>query len=989
MRHDSEFVSFTRLRHGTEPDRAYFIPFGAQQDPVGAAREQSERFVSLNGMWRMRLYPRISAVPEAFPQPDFDDAAFPAFPVPACWQMHGLDRNQYTNVRYPIPFDPPYVPTENPCGAYRTQFTADARMLAQSVYLNLEGVDSFFYLWVNGQKVGWSQVSHGTSEFEITRYLRPGQNTLAILVLKWSLGTYLECQDKFRMSGIFRDVYLLLRPRQHIRDLGVRTWRAGASRAFVEAGLSWTGGTDAAAWTLYDPDGAEVASGTAGEAIRVELENARLWTAETPALYRLVLRCAGECICQCIGIRDVTVSGRQVLLNGQPLRLRGVNRHDSDPVTGFTITPEQAIRDLTLMKRHNINAIRSSHYPNAPWFPQLCDEYGFYLLDEADVECHGVTTIFQGGDAVNYGLIAQDMRFREAIMDRVRRLVLRDRNCPSVLIWSLGNESGYGPNFEEAGRWVRSADPTRLVHYEGAWHQTGGHINDSSMLDIYSRMYVSPAFLRDWLAEPANTKPVLLVEYCHAMGNGPGDLEDYEELFLREEGILGGFVWEWCDHAIDAGPDGRGGRRYLYGGDSGEYPHDGNFCVDGLVSPDRRPHTGLLELRNVWRPIRGSYEDGALTLRSCLDFADAAQRVRVRWELALDGRVVRTGALPLPPLPPRSSVRIPLPVQPPAAAGRVDLRLCYLAAQESPLLPADTELGFDQLTLRAWEAPPRPAMAAGRLDVREDEETVEICGPAFRYVFDKTTGCFASLERGGRLLTTRPMGFNVWRSPTDNDRKIRRVWEEAGYDRAQVRVADLGVTGDGPVQIRFCAVFAAVYRQPFLRCQALWEIGADGAVRLHLDGRREQNFPPLPRFGLRLFLDRAMEAFSYTAYGPWESYQDKRRASWYGCFESTALGEYVPYLRPQEHGSHFGCTALDFAENLSVRGPKPFSFRVSRYSQETLDAGTHSQDLIPDADMELCLDYRQSGIGSNSCGPVLDSRYALCEPAFTWELFFQ
>ena len=592
MQHRHEFEDWTRPHAGTEPDRAYYIPFAAGQDPVNAPRETSRRFHLLSGTWQMKLYPRITAVPDEFCKPGFDAADFAPMPVPSCWQTQGLDQNQYLNVRYPIPFDPPHVPHQNPCGAYLTRFSADEAMLSQSVYLNFEGVDSFFYVWVNGNPVGYSQVSHSTSEFDVTPYLQKGENLLAVLVLKWSVGTYLECQDKFRMSGIFRDVYLLVRPKQHIRDFGVRTWGCeDYTAAIIQTGVEWAGGEGTLEWTLYAPNGSKVCTGTAATEITIRLDKPQFWTAETPFLYHLVLQTGEETICQPVGVRDIAVRGRQVLLNGRPLRLKGVNRHDSDPVTGFTITPEQALRDLALMKQHNVNAIRSSHYPNAPWFVQLCDRYGFYLIDEADIECHGVTTVFGGGDETTFGLIAQCKEFEPLILDRVRRCIIRDKNSPAVIIWSLGNESGYGPGFEKAGCWGRDYDPTRLMHYEGSWHQTGGHVNDTSMLHIYSRMYNDPDFVRGWLADPANTKPFLLVEYCHAMGNGPGDLEDYERLFLEEPGILGGFVWEWCDHAIDAGPAPNGGRRYLYGGDSGEYPHDVNFCVDGLVSPDRRaPH---------------------------------------------------------------------------------------------------------------------------------------------------------------------------------------------------------------------------------------------------------------------------------------------------------------------------------------------------------------------------------------------------------------
>ena len=468
------------------------------------------------------------------------------------------------------------------------------------------------------------------------------------------------------------------------------------------------------------------------------------------------------------------------------------------------------------------------------------------------------------------------------------------------------------------------------------------------------------------------------------MGNGPGDLEDYEQLFLQEPGVLGGFVWEWCDHAIDAGSAPNGGRRYLYGGDSGEYPHDINFCVDGLVSPDRKPHTGLAELKNVWRPLRAGLEGENLVLCSTLDFADAGRLANCRWELALDGVVVREGTLPLTSIPPRSRVTLPAPWQLPRESGRVDVRLIYTAACDNDFVKAGDELGFDQLTLRQG-APTLPALRPGNVTCRETQEEILVEGSGFSYAFDRFTGCFDSMVRQGQEQLSRPMGFNVWRAPTDNDRKIRRVWEEAGYDRVQTRVENCHVESGETVRISCDVTLASVIRQPFLRCRVMWEIDAGGTLRLTVDGRRDMVFPFLPRFGVRLFLNPGFERLDYTGYGPLESYLDKHRACWYGRFKSTVADEYVDYIKPQEHGSHMGCDAMQLQNGNTVfwaKGETPFSFRASHYPQEDLAAAAHDFELTPADDVEVCLDYKNSGIGSNSCGPVLDPRYALNEETF-------
>ena len=633
MRHCHEFEDLAHPHAGVEPDRAYYIPFAPGQDP-DAPRESSERFILLNGTWRMKLYDRISAVPEEFCQPGFDDGGFSPMPVPSCWQTQGLDRHQYSNVRYPIPYDPPFVPHADPCGAYRTVFRADEALCARRLYLNFEGVDSFYYVWVNGRRVGHSQVSHSTSEFDISSLLTAGDNTLAVLVLQWCDGSYLEDQDKLRMSGIFRDVYLIARPQAFLRDYFVKeSFAPDFSHAQVTVELMPEGKLDLTA-SLYAPDGTLVAACEhPKDSAVLEVPAPVLWNAEHPAQYTLVLETPDECIVQMVGLRKIEVIDGVVYLNGVDIKFRGVNRHDSDPVTGYTISREQALLDLALMKRHNVNAIRTSHYPNAPWFLQMCSEYGFYVIGEADMESHGMAMRYGNHSNENYADAADDPQFGEAILDRMQRSVIRDKNNAAVVIWSLGNESGWGENFEAAGRWAKEYDPSRLLHYENFLTYHKVRKPDFSMLDLYSRMYAPLDQVRDYFAGkdldenlPEKKLPFIQCEYIHAMGNGPGDAEDYQQLIMEYDGFCGGFVWEWCDHAVYGGttPDNR--PIYRYGGDFGEFPHDGNFCMDGLVYPDRTPHTGLLEYKNVIRPIRARRAEGkadTFILHNYLDFTNA------------------------------------------------------------------------------------------------------------------------------------------------------------------------------------------------------------------------------------------------------------------------------------------------------------------------------------------------------------------------------
>lgn len=992
MKTNREYEDLQCLHRGAEENRAYYIPFAPDQEAWALEREESRRLISLNGSWQMRLYPDPESVPDTFMLPGDRTLEGTGVRVPGCWQTQGLDRHQYINFKYPFPFDPPHPPRHNPCGAYRTGFYVSPDQLRGRAYLNFEGVDSFFYVWVNGQPVGYSQCSHSTSEFDITDRLRPGENLLAVLVLKWCAGSYLEDQDKFRMSGIFRDVYILLRPRDHLRDLTVTTRCAvGRPSADISVRLDWRGAPVPLRWRLLDAQGKVAAEGRADrqEGFRFTLARPILWNAESPYLYTLCLDTAQERIAQPLGLRQVSVRGRQLLLNGRPIHLRGVNRHDSDPVTGFTISRAQAQTDLRLMKQHNINAVRTSHYPNAPWFAELCARLGIYVLEEADIETHGTCAIRGGWDNDLLGLIPQTPAFEQAILDRVQRCVIRDKNCCAVLIWSLGNESGYGPGLEKAGRWVKACDPTRLLHYENCWQNTGGHQNDTSMLDFYSRMYADLPTMQAYLQDPGNTKPLLLCEYCHAMGNGPGDLEQYQRFFLKNSGVAGAFVWEWCDHAVAAGraPDGQ--VRYLYGGDNGEAPleHDGNFCVDGLVWPDRRPHSGLLELKNVLRPVRAALRGDTLVLRNLLDFTDLSDLVEIRWQLSLDALPVQEGSLAIPLCPPHKTVRLACPVSPEQKA-RADLRLGYRLLRPAGQLPAGAEVGFDALCLCDPAHPlPRPVPGPVRLEDRGGEILLE--GAGFRYRFDPATGAPCSLVVQGKEVLQEAMRFQVWRAPTDNDRNCQAAWRAAGYDRPVCRVTPLRMRQGQVAELRYAIEMGANTVMPFLHLDVRWQVDGDGALYLHVHGQRQKGFPPLPRFGLRMVLDQAFTHALYDGFGPGESYEDKHQSCWYGRFFAPIGDLEEDRIKPQENGSRWGCTRLAVLapdRELLVQTDRSFSFRAGYNHQTELSERGHNWELRPQKQAELCLDHRMSGVGSNSCGPELSPEYTLSEPEFRFAL---
>ena len=982
------------LHVGTCPIRSYYLPFADEEESHTGV---SSRVFSLDGEWAFRYFESFGQAVDPEEGLCFDEEEMGSIPVPSCWQNHGYGRHMYTNVRYPFPVDPPFVPDENPCGLYVRHFELEEKDQEARWFLNFEGVDSCFYLWVNGEFAGYSQVSHATSEFELTELLQEGDNTLAVLVLQWCDGSYLEDQDKLRMSGIFRDVYLIARPQAFLRDYFVKeSFAPDFSHAQVTVELMPEGKLDLTA-SLYAPDGTLVAACEhPKDSAVLEVPAPVLWNAEHPAQYTLVLETPDECIVQMVGLRKIEVIDGVVYLNGVNIKFRGVNRHDSDPVTGYTISREQALLDLALMKRHNVNAIRTSHYPNAPWFLQMCSEYGFYVIGEADMESHGMAMRYSEHSNENYADAADDPQFGEAILDRMQRSVIRDKNNAAVVIWSLGNESGWGENFEAAGRWAKEYDPSRLLHYENFLTYHKARKPDFSMLDLYSRMYASLDQVRDYFAGkdldenlPEKKLPFIQCEYIHAMGNGPGDAEDYQQLIMEYDGFCGGFVWEWCDHAVYGGttPDNR--PIYRYGGDFGEFPHDGNFCMDGLVYPDRTPHTGLLEYKNVIRPIRARRAEGkadTFILHNYLDFTNAEDFLTVSYEISQDGEVLYGGELELPHLPPHGEAEVVLPALP--EGGVCTLLLSYATKAAGDFCTAGHALGFDEIVLHD-EPFFLDAPAEGPVELEETGDAVVLTGEKFRYVFNKHTGLFDSLVWQNRNYLEKPMGWNLYRAPTDNDQYIRHQWELAGYHRPTVKVYGVQVSRleNGGACVTCQLSIAALTVSPFLRVEAQWAIDAQGRMDASLDCLRDGRFPWLPRFGVRLFLPRDFASVEYFGYGPYESYQDKHQASHLGVYAQAVDAMHEDYLKPQENSSHWGCryvTLTDGAYSLTASSETPFSMNVSPYTQEELAEKKHNYELTKCGQTVFCLDYKMSGVGSNSCGPELLPQYRLEEEEFAF-----
>lgn len=997
------YENLSVLHENTMPARAYYIPASKRMDNLVEHREESDRMQLLNGTWKFQYFNSIYDIQDSFFEKNYDTENFDEIQVPSVWQMAGYDTHQYTNIRYPFPFDPPYVPQDIPCGAYVHNFEYSRDEKASKAFLNFEGVDSCFYVWINGSYIGYSQVSHMTSEFDVTDVLQDGTNTVAVLVMKWCDGSYLEDQDKFRMSGIFRDVYILKRPKQAISDYHIKT-RIEDMLAKVEIEMKFYSPLNVKI-SIEDRNGAVVALGSIAEegTAVLEIASPELWNTENPYLYKLILETENEVIVDHIALRKIEIKDQVIYLNGQKIKFRGVNRHDSDPVTGFTISLEQLTTDLTLMKQHNFNAIRSSHYPNAPFFYEMCDKYGFMVIDEADIEAHGPFMIYRKEDT-DYNrfkrwneMIADDPAWEEAIVDRVKLMVERDKNRFCIVMWSMGNESAYGCNFEKALEWTKNFDPDRITQYESARYRNYDETYDYSNLDVYSRMYPALSEIQEYL-DKDGSKPFLLVEYCHSMGNGPGDFEDYFQMIQDNDKMCGGFVWEWCDHAIAHGTAENGKTIYAYGGDHGEEIHDGNFCMDGLVYPDRTVHTGLLEYKNVYRPARViSYdkESGELVLHNYMDFDNLKDYVKISYELTQDGLLIGKGKLAEVSVAPHSEGKTNLQVNVPEN-GKCYLKLTYHLKKEMPLLEEDYILGFDEIEVSQKDAKCQLAekwvektVTDSELQVSEDDTQIHIKGREFAYTIDRRTALFTEMKFAGREYLNHPMELNIWRAPTDNDMYIKSEWKKAHYDKAYTRAYTTEVVqGKHGVKITSHASVVAETVQKILDVTITWKIEAAGKIDADIAVTKDDEFPDLPRFGVRMFLDKKLSAARYFGMGPQESYCDKHQAASHGLYQANVDDLHEDYIRPQENGSHYDCEYVELNNSrygIVVSAENAFSFNASYYTQEELEEKTHNYELTESDSVVFCVDYALNGIGSNSCGPVVLDQYRFDDVLFRFQ----
>ncbi len=993
-----------KLHIGCQAPRAYFIPYESDAAAACGNRGSSAFFTSLCGQWDFRYYSSLAQL-EDFRLPDFPRSRLDKMPVPRSWQSvlgRGYDTPHYTNARYPFPFDPPFVPSDTPCGLYMRDITLDARLLeTKQLYLNFEGVDSCFYLFVNGRFAAYSQVSHTTSEVCVTPYLHPGVNTLAVVVLKWCDGSYLEAQDKFRFSGIFREVYLLARDAVHIEDFELKTHlNSDFSASEVSVSVRTTDEL-AVSYRIEDPDGVCVCSGTADPsgAISVQLDRPQLWSDESPALYRLLLTAGSEHICQPFGIRDVRVENRTLLINGKPVKARGVNRHDSHPYLGAATPLDHMVGDLLLLKRHNVNMVRASHYPNDPRFPGLCDRYGIYYVDEADFETHGALY------ADKWYCFTDSPDWEEACLDRVIRMYERDKNHACIILWSLGNECDVGRNQEKMADYLRSRDPRNLVHCEDITrrlthivHAKGDQAN-SPVTSVDSIMYPELETILDSFRDNTELRsPLFLCEYAHSMGNGPGSLAAYWDLIYKHDWFFGGCIWEMTDHSVATGEHIYTDPHFIYGGDFGEEPHDGNFCIDGLVSPTRQPHTGLKEYKQVIKPFVLSYADGRLGLQSLRMFRDLSD-LDLYWTLERNGQVIAEGRKTELPIAPGGSLSWELPFDAKLLCGWCTLTVSLRQNTTTPWAPVGYEVGFEQFVLSEKAAEPTlldSVPDASCICLTEHADTYSISTGQTVYTVDRNSGLICGIEDRGAQLLTAPIIPNVWRAPTDNDRKIKLKWREHRLQDNLCSCRSIAVSEVSRKAVKLVAslTLGGKSYRPIARIEATYTFLATGGVVLDFDTKldyTERPFDHIPRFGIQLQCPEGCERLRYFGRGPGEAYVDMYHSSYLGEFETTVSEHFEHFIRPQENMAHTE-TKWMFVSNLeghglaALRTAGDFSFNCSHFTPHQLENTAHDYELVPLADTVINLDYRQTGIGSHSCGPELFRPARFTDEAFRFSV---
>lgn len=906
------------------PARCYYVPFD-ENDKRSYDRENSSWFTSLNGTWKIVGYDSILDIPDDFYKTDGEKE----IPVPSCVQYYGYDYFQYTNVRYPFPFDPPHIPAKNP--AYRYSRYFEWKKTSEKAHIVFEGVDSAFYLFVNGKEVGYSQISHRISEFDITEYVKDGENKLDVIVLKWNAGSYLEDQDKWRFTGIFRDVYLLRRPKTHITDYKIDTNIKGNDGI-----VTVTNRSDIQITVDFNGEQKQVKP---KDEVTFTVKDAKLWSAETPNLYDMTLSANGEIIYERVGIRTSEVKKGIYLFNGKPIKFYGVNRHDFHPEKGYAVSKEDMLNDILLMKSLNVNAVRTSHYPSSPLFYELCNEYGLYVMSEADIESHGSVNCYGRGDEKYYKLITDNKDFEQSTVERNVVNVEEHKNFACVVMWSLGNEAGWGTNFKTALKEIRKID-SRPVHYENIWCISNTDEYYTVGVDVVSRMYPHPEWMaNDYINDKKEKRPLVLCEYAHAMGNGPGGLKEYWDIMESSDRFMGGFIWEWADHGVKYGEE----NGFKYGGDFGEYLHDGNFCIDGIVSPDRKIKAGTKQMKYYYQPLKFERKDDTLIVTNKNYFKTETG------ELDINGKTQSIC------ISPRECISIKIPDK--------DIRVKYTVD--------GNEVAHAQfLTDNKKQSEFKPVV----IKTEQKGHLLNVTAGKNKYGIDIQSGEIERVNANGKEYGR--IKLNLWRAPIDNDMYIKNKWNALFLNHARPYVRDYTVTDKS---VEFDMIVSADSLKPILKGKITYTFSDNGvSIATEYEMTDVVNFEFLPRIGFTLKLDGSFDKLRYNAYGDDETYSDMYEYAFKGEYESEVKDQYKHYVKPQECGSHY---LPDYAEvsdgKHAVRVEGMTSFSCLPFGAEQIENAKHDYELPESDGTYLCADYYMSGLGTGACGPLPQEQYTV------------
>ncbi|WP_170311532.1 glycoside hydrolase family 2 TIM barrel-domain containing protein [Vallitalea okinawensis] len=982
------------------------IPYPSVEEALEGQRHLSDRFMLLNGTWKFLYNEHPLDVPDGYEHPDFDDRDWGQLPVPACWQLHGYDIPVYTNVIYPYPVNPPHVPEENPIGCYRRTFAVPDEWNDDKVILHFGGVSSSFTLYVNGKEVGYSQGSHIPAEFDITDYIVSGENTIAVEVYKWCCTSYIEDQDFWRLNGIFREVYLISEPRIHASDIHVDallsdTYEDGQLTIDLELSSTVDECVKVEVNLLFKDD----LSYSDIKELKVKADkglkhqfSARIpkvnkWTAETPNLYQLLVTIKDsenhilEVKAFNIGFRIIEIKEQQLWVNGVSIKLKGVNRHDTHPDRGYAVTRDDMVKDILTMKLHNINTVRTSHYPNDPYWYDLCDQYGMYVIDEADLEMHGIirTEGLSHNGISQTTLINGEAEWTEAFVERAIRMVERDRNHPSIIMWSLGNESGYGTNHDAMAEWIRAHEPTRPIHYESAV--------DAPMVDVVSVMYWDVERFIEAGKNDTDKRPFFQCEFLHSMGNSMGNIKEYMDAIYSYPRLIGGCVWEWADHGIRQFTE-EGEEWFAYGGDFGDYPNDFKFCIDGMVDPDRQPHTGLIEYKNLIAPVEAvpvELTEGIVKIINRYDFL-TLDHLNLIWELKRDEQVIDSGQMTAEGIQAHQEEDIALPYKiNKAVKGEYWLNIYFTTKTVTKWGKPGHEIRRQQFSIPVdYKEEKQVCHLTSFLQVKEEKRNIVVEGTDFTTIFDRAEGTFVSYNYKGVELIHRGLKENFWRAGTDNDERgwekredsYAGQWTKAGLDVFMRNILSIRIEKEEhQVKINVLSNFGKPGEKIAFETNVAYIVDGSGKIKVDTTFDPKKELPVLPRLGLTMATPEGFEYFSWYGKGPHESYVDRNESAIVDVYKGTVDEQFVNYIVPQENGNkmdtRWGLVSNGNGFGWLICANTTINMSVHHYTAKDLKEAMHTYDLKKRKETIINLDYAQCGLGNHSCGPEVLEQYRL------------